>query len=77
MRVPPIPSVVFASAPLPEEKVFMYAPHRSVSPVLPEDRQPPIATFKMSLRAWQACYKAQLAARTIVAEKAPRQSETG
>ncbi len=54
----------------------MYAPHRSVSPVLPEDRQPPIATFKMSLRAWQARYKAQLAAQTIVPRKVHNQSET-
>jgi len=54
----------------------MHAPHRSVSPSLPEERQSPIATFKNSLRAWQARYKEQLAARTIVAGKIHKQSET-
>jgi hypothetical protein len=54
----------------------MHTPHRSVSPSLPEERQPPIATFKNSLRAWQARYKAQVAARAVVAGKARKHSET-
>jgi len=44
-----------------------------VSPSLLEEEQPPIATFKTSLRAWQAQYKQRRAAQTVVSEKSPSQ----
>ena len=40
----------------------MHASNEPVSPSVTQDKQPPLATFKTSLRAWQAEYRARLAA---------------
>jgi len=53
---------------------FMHGPSKPVSPPVRDEKQEPIATFKTSLRAWQARYKARIAALALVSGKAP--SET-
>ena len=47
----------------------MHATTRPPSSSPPDEKQEPIATFKTSLRTWQARYKARLAAQTLVCEK--------
>jgi hypothetical protein len=42
-----------------------------------EDRQLPLATFKNSLRAWQAGYKARQAPRTSATVKPHNESSRG
>jgi hypothetical protein len=41
----------------------MHAPNEPHSPSVAQDKEPPIATFKTSLRAWQAEFRARLAAQ--------------
>jgi len=48
---------------------FMPVPINPGTPPPPDEKQPLIATFKSSLRAWQARYKARLAAQALVSEK--------
>jgi len=52
----------------------MHVRSKPVSPPVHDEKEQPIAIFKPSLRAWQAEYKARLAALAIVSGKAP--SET-
>jgi hypothetical protein len=54
--------------------LFMHVPINPVSPSLIEEKQPPIATFKTSLRAWQVRYKARRAALAVDAGKPPNQT---
>ncbi len=58
-----------------EGKKDMQAPGKPVSPPVHEDEQLPIATFKTSLREWQARYKARRAAQASASGKAPNQTE--
>jgi hypothetical protein len=41
----------------------MHASNEPNTPPVAQDNEPPIATFKTSLRAWQAEYQARLAAQ--------------
>jgi hypothetical protein len=43
-------------------------------PTVHEDKQPPVATFKTSLRDWQARYKARRAIQAPVSGKAHNQA---
>jgi hypothetical protein len=47
----------------------MQASSKPLSPCVHEDKQPAVATFKNSLRVWQAQYKAQRATRTACSQK--------
>ena len=57
------------TASLRQEKLFMHVPSKPVSLFVPEDKPPQLATFKNSPRAWQARYKARLAAQAASSEK--------
>jgi hypothetical protein len=59
---------------LRKEILFMHAPSRPTSSLPADEKQMPIATFKTSLRVWQARYKAQLAAQALVLEKGQTQT---
>jgi hypothetical protein len=59
---------------LRKEILFMRVPINTVSSTAIKEEQPPIATFKTSLRAWQVRYKARLAAQAVVSEKSPNQT---
>jgi hypothetical protein len=52
----------------------MKASRKPGSPSVNEDKQPPIATFKTSLRDWQVQYKARRAAVALVSGKANNQT---
>jgi hypothetical protein len=52
----------------------MPALHKPVSALHREDEQLPVATFKTSLRAWQARYQAQGGTPAPGSRKAPRQA---
>jgi hypothetical protein len=52
----------------------MQAAGKLVSPSVHEDKQVPVASFKNSLRAWQARYKAERAAGMALRQKAPNQA---
>ncbi len=52
----------------------MKAPSMPVPPSVPEDKPLPLTTFKNSLRAWQARYKARLATQAPDCEKADNQT---
>jgi len=54
---------------LRQERLLMQVPSKPASPSVPEDK-PPLAAFKNSMRAWQARYKARLAAQAAVFGKA-------
>jgi len=62
---------------LQREKRNMQVPSKPDTTPIAEDKQPPLATFKNSLRAWQARYQARLAAMVAVSGKAPNQTEPG
>jgi hypothetical protein len=55
----------------------MNAPSKPVSPSVPEDKQLPLATFKTSLRDWQARYKARRATQAPDSGKADNQTTPG
>ena len=55
----------------------MKAPNKPVSPAMPEDKQLPLATFKNSLRAWQARYQARRATQVRDSGKADKQTAPG
>jgi len=57
-----------------KEMLFMRNPNTPVSPPGLDVKQPPIATFKTSLRAWQARYKARRAALAVVSGKSHNQT---
>ena len=50
----------------------MAALKRPVAASLPKDKLQEIATFKNSLRRWQAQWKAQKAAQELAAKEAPK-----
>jgi hypothetical protein len=52
----------------------MQASNKPVSPCIHQDKQPAVATFKNSLRAWQARYKEQRGTRTVFSQKARSQA---
>jgi hypothetical protein len=52
----------------------MQASRKPIPPCVHEDKQPAVATFKNSLRAWQARYKAQRATRAAYSQKALSQA---
>jgi hypothetical protein len=52
----------------------MQAASRPVARSVHEDQKPPAATFKTSLRDWQARYKAERAARAAASGKIPSQA---
>jgi len=60
---PPLSGSASDTIPLRQERVFMPSPNEPVSPCVAQDKQPPLATFKTSLRAWRAEYRARLAAQ--------------
>jgi hypothetical protein len=55
----------------------MNAPSKPVSSSVHEDKQLPLATFKTSLRAWQARYKARRATQAPDTGKADNQAAPG
>jgi hypothetical protein len=57
--------------------LLMQDPTRPASSSPPDEKQMPIATFKTSLRAWQARYKARLAAQALVSKKGHAQTTPG
>jgi len=52
----------------------MHIPSKPAAPSMPEDKPPPLAAFKNSMRAWQAGYKARLAAKAAVFGTALKQT---
>jgi hypothetical protein len=52
----------------------MKASSKPGSPPVQEDKQPPVATFKTSLRDWQAKYKARRVAQASVSGKVHNQT---
>jgi hypothetical protein len=52
----------------------MHAPSRPVSPSAHDDKRPPVATFKTSLREWRARYQALRATQAPVPGKALNQT---
>jgi hypothetical protein len=64
----------FHTALLRHERPLVRALNKLVSPSVPAEKPPPIATFKNSPRAWQAQYKARLAARAAVFGMADNQT---
>jgi hypothetical protein len=62
------------TVPLQQGRLFMQAPSKPGSPPVHEDKQPPVATFKTSLRDWQARYKARRAAQAPIRGKAYNQT---
>jgi len=52
----------------------MNASSKAGSPPVHEDKQPPVATFKTSLRDWQAQYKARRATQAPVSGKVNNQT---
>jgi hypothetical protein len=54
------------AAALRQERQLMHIPSKPAAPSMPEDKAPPLAAFKNSMRAWQARYKARLAGLAAV-----------